>query len=132
MKKLLSVLTIIVVGLVLVACGPETKNYTLAEKEEELVKAFVAFMGTQEGKATIQNRGGIVSISSSDPSWSDIAGDFPVTALDNSDVTIKFGGSTSVESIAMFLSAQFAGLAVNLAQWTTFIITGEHKSTPLF
>lgn len=89
-------------------------TYANAENDaERLAAAFAAFLTTVEGKATIKARGGILETSSSDPTWDSIKEDYPVTAQNNSGVTVIFGGSTSVESIARALSQQFASLAGN-------------------
>lgn len=77
-------------------------------KEEQIVEAFVAYLSTQEAKVTIKANGGIVSVKASDPKWEDIKGDYQITQEDNSGVTIKFGGSTSVEKIAKALSSEFS------------------------
>lgn len=45
--------------------------------------------------------------------------------------TIESEYAVSVIMVAKYME-RVADHAVNLAQWTTFIITGEHKSTPLF
>lgn len=74
----------------------------------QIVEAFVAYMGTVDGKATIADHHGIVETSSSDVSWDDISSNYSVCSLDNSAVTVYFGGSTSVESIARALSSEFA------------------------
>ncbi|CCV63744.1 ABC-type phosphate transport system, substrate-binding component [Alteracholeplasma palmae J233] len=81
--------------------------------ESKLVEAFIAFINTQEGKKTIQDNGGIVEIKASDKKWSDIKSEYTITTQDNSAITIKFGGSTSVEKIAKALSGQFKALAGN-------------------
>lgn len=78
-----------------------------AERIEEIVTAFVAYMGTLEGKATIVSKGGIVDLTTGS-SWDDIKSNYDVCSLDNSDLTIKFGGSDSVEKIATGLSADFS------------------------
>lgn len=78
-----------------------------AERIEEIATAFVAYMGTVEGKATISSKGGIVDLSTGS-SWDDIKTNYDVCSLDNSDLTIKFGGSDSVEKIAKGLSADFS------------------------
>jgi len=88
-------------------------NYAIREnfdttKEEQIVEAFVGYMNTVEGKATIQGSDGIVEILNSDPSWNDIKNNYPVIDEDNSNITIKFGGSTSVEKVAKALSAEFS------------------------
>ncbi|MDD3957267.1 MAG: substrate-binding domain-containing protein [Candidatus Izemoplasmatales bacterium] len=78
------------------------------ERERQIVEAFVAFMTTIEGIATIQNKAGIISVEANTPSWDDIKSLYPVCLEDNSDVTIYFGGSTSVESVAKALSQEFS------------------------
>lgn len=117
MKNLLALLFVLVAGITLVACQENVTNndltYTVEEKEELLVKAFYDFTNTQEGKTTIKNNDGITSVTPLDKTWDEIKHNHPVTALDNSNITIKFGGSTSVEKIARALSAQFKGLAGN-------------------
>jgi len=93
-------------------------NYVIRDSfdtpaEESLVEAFVAYMNTQEGKATIQSKDGIVSLSNSDPSWDDIKANYPIINQDNSSVTLRFGGSTSAEKVAKALSADFSAKAGN-------------------
>lgn len=83
-------------------------NWNGMEKEQQIVEAFVAFMATIEGIATIQNKAGIIVADASTPSWDDIKSLYPVCLEDNSDVTIYFGGSTSVESVAKALSQEFS------------------------
>jgi phosphate transport system substrate-binding protein len=83
-------------------------DWTGKDTERQIVEAFVAYMSTVDGKATIQNGSGIVQIHSEDQSWDDIKGNYDVCTLDNSAVTIHFGGSTSVENIAKALSAEFS------------------------
>lgn len=88
-------------------------NYCLRETYEsdtvkEICEAFIAYMGTREGKATIINKNGILKSSATDKSWEDIKADYPVTKKDNSKITIKFGGSTSVTSIVQSLSSEFS------------------------
>lgn len=78
-----------------------------AERIENIANAFVAYMGTLEGKATISSKGGIVDLSTGS-SWDDIKANHDVCTSNNSDLTIKFGGSDSVEKIAKGLSADFA------------------------
>lgn len=93
-------------------------NYVIRDsfdssKEEEIVKAFVAYINTIEGKATIAGQDGIVEINNNDKSWNDVKLNHPIVNLDNSEVTIKFGGSTSVEKVAKALSADFSKKAGN-------------------
>lgn len=83
-------------------------DWTDRTTEQQIVRAFVAYMGTVDGKSTIRNHGGIVSVDETDLLWDDIKNNYPVCAQDNSDVTMLFGGSTSVEKIAKALSAEFS------------------------
>lgn len=79
----------------------------LSETEEAIVEAFVAFMGTTDA-ADIITEEGAVPLATTE-SWDDIKADYAaVCDLDNSSITIKFGGSDSLESIAMALSAAFS------------------------
>lgn len=82
-------------------------------KVEEIVDAFEAFLTTVEAKTTMIGKDGILSVSASDPSWDTIKSNYPVCSEDNSAVTIKFGGSTSVEKMAKALSAEFSPLCGN-------------------
>lgn len=78
------------------------------EKERQIVEAFVAYLSTKDAKATISGADGIVEIKTSDPSWEAIKANYPIILEDNSGVTIRFGGSTSVEKVAKKLSAEFS------------------------
>lgn len=84
------------------------RNEFSTPDEEEIVKAFIAYLNTKEGKATIIANGGIVELKETDPLWNDIKGDHPVALKNNSAITIKFGGSTSVEKIVKALVAGFS------------------------
>lgn len=75
---------------------------------EQIIKAFVAYMNTYEGKSTIIGAGGIVDLTASDPTWNSIKDSYPICDKDNRQVIIKFGGSTSVEKVAKALSADFS------------------------
>lgn len=79
---------------------------------EELSNAFVAYMGSREGQLTIKEAGGIVSVSG--PAWSSIVSQFPICSQDNSRLTLKFGGSDSVEKIARALSPDFSSVCGNV------------------
>ncbi len=88
-------------------------DWTGMETEQQIVEAFVAYMSTVDGKATIASKSGILEASSSDVLWDDIKANYSVCSLDNSAVTINFGGSTSVESVARALSAEFSAKCGN-------------------
>lgn len=91
-----------------------TRETYASADEEALMEAFLAFLGTKEGIAAIQSEGGIVQSSATDPSWDSIKANYPVTAKDNSAITLKFGGSTSVEKVSKALTTAFAPLAGNV------------------
>lgn len=76
------------------------------ETEEQLALAFIAFTFTNDG-ADVINDNGAVAVGY-DAYWSDVRSEHPVCELDNSDVTLVFGGSDSVTRIAEGLSAAFA------------------------
>lgn len=78
-----------------------------AEDIQAISEAFVAYMGTLEGKATIASASGIVDLATGE-SWDDIKSNYEVCSQDNADITIKFGGSDSVEKIAKALSPDFS------------------------
>ncbi len=92
----------------------------LADEYEALAEAFVAYMGSSEGLATIKAAGGIVDVTEGQP-WATVKLDHPIVDEDNSALTVKFGGSDSVEKIAKALTADFAPKAGNF--------TPEHNHT---
>ncbi len=89
------------------------EDWTGMETEESIVEAFLAYMFTVDGKATIANNSGILSTDTNDQLWDDIKDDYDVCSQDNSSVTINFGGSTSVEKIAEALSQEFSAKCGN-------------------
>lgn len=91
-----------------------TRNdYASDSKVKSIVEAFVAYMGTTEGKAIIKANDGIISLSASDKSWNDIKNSYPIVNQDNKNVTVYFGGSTSCEKIAKALTTAFSPLCGN-------------------
>lgn len=76
------------------------------DTERDITLAFIAFLHTSDGADIITNEGAI-PLSSSE-SWDDIKANYDICLEDNSDVTIKFGGSDSIEKIALALTAAFA------------------------
>lgn len=88
-------------------------EYASAEKKQ-IIEAFLAYLGTQEGKATMKSEGGILSVSASDPTWDSIKANYEIASKDNSNVTINFGGSTSVSKMAMALANEFSNLCGNV------------------
>ncbi len=88
-------------------------DWTGLDTEHQIVEAFLAYMFTVDGKTTIMNHNGIISIADTDKLWDDIKVNYPVCTLDNSGVTVKFGGSTSVQDISEALSAEFSAKCGN-------------------
>ena len=88
-------------------------DWTGMTVEEQIAEAFVAYLSTVDGKATIVNHGGIIAVGADDPTWDEIKVQYPICTQDNSAVTINFGGSTSVQPIAEALSAEFSAKCGN-------------------
>ena len=84
-----------------------------ADAYEALSLAFVAYMGSNEGLASIAQGGGIVNLSSGQP-WSTIRTEHPICSQDNSGLTLKIGGSDSVESLAKRISPSFSAICGNV------------------
>ncbi|MDI6452969.1 substrate-binding domain-containing protein [Peloplasma aerotolerans] len=78
---------------------------------EDLVHAFVAFLGTTDAADIINNSGAIALPSSI--TWDSIKNDFPITQQDNSSITVRFGGSDSIQKIAEAVTAAFTAKAGN-------------------
>ncbi len=83
------------------------------DKVKQIVEAFRAFLTTKDAKLTIQDKDGILNINNSDPTWDSIKANYPICAENNSDVTVKFGGSTSCEKLAKALSSEFSSKCGN-------------------
>ncbi|MDY0294973.1 MAG: substrate-binding domain-containing protein [Acholeplasmataceae bacterium] len=92
----------------------------LADEYEAISNAFVAYMTSTEGLTTIKAAGGIVDVTSGTP-WDTLKANHPICSADNSALTVKFGGSDSVEKVAKALSADFAPKCGNF--------TPEHNHT---
>lgn len=103
----------------------ERADWSGMETEQQIVEAFIAFMGTVEGKAIISEKGGIVETSAADSTWATISGDYSVCGLDNSNVTVKFGGSTSVEKVAKGLSAALSTKCGNFEAYHNHLGSGD-------
>jgi len=78
---------------------------------EELVQAFVAFLGTTDA-ADIINNAGAIALSSS-VTWDEIKADYPITQQDNRHITLRFGGSDSIQKVAQALTQAFSAKAGN-------------------
>ncbi len=76
-----------------------------SDEEEQIAKAFIAFIGTIDGADIIADKGAIPLDSTE--TWDDIKANHSICSGDNSSVTIKFGGSDSIEKIAKALTEAF-------------------------
>ena len=84
-----------------------------AEAYEALSLAFVAYMTSDEGLASLAQGGGIVDLASGQP-WAIIREDHPICSQDNSRYTLKIGGSDSVEALATRISPGFSAVCGNV------------------
>jgi phosphate transport system substrate-binding protein len=80
---------------------------------EALSKAFVAYMQSTEGLLSIKQAGGIVEVASGQP-WDTVKANHPICAQNNSALTLKIGGSDSVEKIATDISPDFSAKCGNV------------------
>ena len=83
----------------------EDGNFGSVE-EEQISKAFIAFLGTIEGADIISDKGAVPLDSLI--LWDAIKDNYSICSEDNSNITIKFGGSDSIEKIAKALTESFA------------------------
>lgn len=87
-------------------------DYESTEKEQ-LVAAFLDFLqNSTEGMLVVEKAGGIVDHTQG-TAWAELAAKHPVTAQDNSGITISTCGSTSVEKTLKAALEAFQPLAGN-------------------
>ncbi|MFP4178174.1 MAG: substrate-binding domain-containing protein [Acholeplasmataceae bacterium] len=82
-----------------------------SDEVEELVLAFKAFLGTTDA-ADIINNAGAIGLNATE-TWDDIKEDHPITEEDNSEITVRFGGSDSIQKVAEALTSAFTAKAGN-------------------
>jgi phosphate transport system substrate-binding protein len=78
---------------------------------QDLVHAFVAFLGTTDASDIINNAGAIALPTT--VTWDSIKANYPVTQQNNSTVTVRFGGSDSIQKVAEALTQAFTAKAGN-------------------
>lgn len=84
-----------------------------SEEKQALVKALIAYLSeSKEGRAVVVSAGGIADVDSGKP-WAELKKDHPIVNQDNSAITIKTGGSTSVEKTFSKAVESFIPLAGN-------------------
>ncbi len=85
-----------------------------SDDKEQLVAAFIAYITeSEEGMAVVESEGGIVDYTNARP-WAEVAAEYPVLEQDNSGITIRTAGSTSVEGAISAALAAFQPLAGNV------------------
>lgn len=90
----------------------ESGDFDSSDKEL-LVLAILDYMNHSiEGKETILAAGGIVDTKSAIP-WSDLEKEHPIVNQDNSHITLRTGGSTSVEKTVTKAISSFIPMAGN-------------------
>lgn len=82
-----------------------------SQRVEDIVEAFIAFLETTDA-ADIINNAGAVALPATD-TWDDIKANYPITDQDNSGVTVRFGGSDSIQKVAEALTQAFSAKAGN-------------------
>jgi len=82
------------------------------DTEYQLTLAFMAYVQSRDGADVIANAG--ATATNNTGTWASQVASYPVCALDNSSVTLKFGGSDSVQKIAEALSAAFSPACGNV------------------
>lgn len=97
--------------------GTETKGNV-----ELIAEAFVAFMSTTDGSDTIARSGAIGYYTGSE-TWDDIKNEFPVCNQDNTSVTVRLGGSDSIQKVAEALTLSFKAKCGN------FVPAHEHTGS---
>ncbi len=88
---------------------------------ENISKAFVAFMATIEGGETITGAGAVALDSTQ--RWDTISSSYPICAQNNTAVTVRFGGSDSIEKVAKALTTSFKARCGN------FVAEHEHTGS---
>lgn len=84
-----------------------------SDTKEQLVLAFIDYLSNStEGLQAVLSAGGIVDVSQAKP-WSTLKANHPVVNQDNSSITIKTGGSTSVAKTLEAAMQSFIPLAGN-------------------
>ena len=85
---------------------------TDSKNKEQVVKAFLEFLETSEGKTTIASKGGILASTSSSTKFDDIVSKYPVLSSTDA-VELRTCGSTSVEKVVKALNEKFLSLIKN-------------------
>lgn len=91
-------------------------------KVELISEALTAFINTTDGVDTI-NRAGAIGLYTGTQTWDNVKSTYPVCAQDNSAVTVRLGGSDSIQKVAEALTLSFKAKCGN------FVPAHEHTGS---
>jgi phosphate transport system substrate-binding protein len=91
-------------------------------KVELISEAFTAFINTTDGTDTTA-RAGAIGIYTGTQTWDNIKASYPVCAEDNTGVTLRLGGSDSIQKVAEALTLSFKAKCGN------FVPAHEHTGS---
>ncbi len=77
-----------------------------SDEIKQISYAFIAYLQTNDASDVINDIGAIALVTNQN--WADISDEHPICSADNSDLTLRFGGSDSITAVAQALSADFA------------------------
>lgn len=89
---------------------------------ELIVEAITAFVNTTDGVDTI-SRSGAIGLYAGTQTWDDVKSNYPVCNQDNSAVTVRLGGSDSIQKVAEDLTLSFKAKCGN------FVPAHEHTGS---
>lgn len=89
-----------------------TRDEYADENVKKMVEAYIAYMFSKEGIKTITAKGGIVDkdITTKAKAWDEVKADHTIVDEADLELTVRLGGSTSVEKIAKALTEDFKAL----------------------
>lgn len=86
-----------------------------SEDKEALVAAFIDYLvNSKEGRQVVLSQGAVTDVDAGQP-WSELKKNHPIVDQDNSGITIKTAGSTSVEKTLSAAIQAFIPLAGNFS-----------------
>jgi phosphate transport system substrate-binding protein len=102
---------------------PGSDAATQTKGDVELIsEAFVAFLSTTDGSDTI-TRAGAIGFYTGSETWDDVKDEYPVCNQDNTAVTLRLGGSDSIQKVAEALTLSFKAKCGN------FVPAHEHTGS---
>jgi phosphate transport system substrate-binding protein len=102
---------------------PGSNAATQTKGNVELIsEALIAFINTTDGVDTI-TRAGAIGLYTGSETWDDVKDDYPVCAQNNAAVTVRLGGSDSIQKVAEELTLSFKAKCGN------FVPAHEHTGS---